>query len=65
MHLIVLDKLIDLIFYFILQLSGLPLKLSVKFQINMALDDMKNMAHVSQFSNIVIPMLWFEIVSEI
>lgn len=44
-------------------MSGLPLKLSVKFQINMAMRDVSNMANVAQFSNIVVPMLWFEIVS--
>lgn len=46
------------------QRSGLPLELKVKFQINMAMRDVSNMAHVEKFSNIVIPMLWFEIVSK-
>lgn len=44
-------------------MSGLPLEISVKFQINMAMRDVSNMAHVERFSNIVIPMVWFEIVS--
>lgn len=43
-------------------MSGLPLKLSVKMQINLAMHDVSNMAHVERFSNIVLPMLWFEIV---
>lgn len=46
-------------------MSGLPLEISVKFQINMAMRDVSNMAHVERFSNIVIPMVWFEIVSSI
>lgn len=46
-----------------MQTSGLPLQLSVRFQINLAMHDVSNMAHVEQFSNIVIPMVWFEIVS--
>lgn len=44
-------------------MSGLPLKVSVRFQINMAMRDVSNMAHVDRFSNITIPMLWFEIVN--
>ncbi|XP_037041969.1 scavenger receptor class B member 1 isoform X2 [Bradysia coprophila] len=48
--------------YFMIQpKSGLPLSLSVKLQINMAMRDISNMAHVERFSNIVVPMLWFEI----
>lgn len=34
---------------------------SVKFQINMAMHDVSNMAHVDHFSHIVVPMMWFEI----
>lgn len=30
----------------------------------MAMRDVGNMAHVEKFSNIIIPMLWFEIVSK-
>lgn len=44
-----------------LQSSGLPLKLSAKFQINMAMSDVRSMAHVEKFSHLTIPMLWFEI----
>ncbi|XP_058820858.1 scavenger receptor class B member 1 isoform X3 [Topomyia yanbarensis] len=43
------------------KLSGLPLALSVKFQINMAIGDIANIAECERFSNIVIPALWFEI----
>lgn len=43
-------------------MSGLPLELSVKFQINMAMRDLSSMANVEQFSNMVVPCLWFEIV---
>lgn len=45
------------------QMSGLPLEISVKFQINMAMRDVSNMAHVDRFSNSVVPLVWFEIVS--
>lgn len=45
------------------QMSGLPLEISVKFQINMAMRDVSSMAHVDRFSNMVVPMVWFEIVS--
>uniref|UniRef100_A0A182TBK9 Uncharacterized protein n=1 Tax=Anopheles maculatus TaxID=74869 RepID=A0A182TBK9_9DIPT len=41
--------------------SGLPLELSVKFQINMVLDDLSGMKHCERFSNLVVPALWFEI----
>lgn len=41
--------------------SGLPLKLSVKMQINMALGDLSNMANVQRFSHMVLPMLWTDI----
>lgn len=47
--------------YFYLQTSGLPLKLSAKFQINLAMSDVRSMAHVEKFSHLTIPMLWFEI----
>lgn len=55
-------KLILLPFLFVLlQTSGLPLRLSAKFQINLAMSDVKTMAHVEKFSHLTIPMLWFEI----
>uniref|UniRef100_A0A182Q5V0 Scavenger receptor class B n=1 Tax=Anopheles farauti TaxID=69004 RepID=A0A182Q5V0_9DIPT len=41
--------------------SGLPLQLSVKFQINMVLEDLSSMAHCEKFSKLVVPALWFEI----
>ncbi|XP_049535280.1 scavenger receptor class B member 1 [Anopheles darlingi] len=41
--------------------SGLPLELSVKFQINMALGDLSSMTNCEKFSNLVVPTLWFEI----
>lgn len=44
-----------------MQKSGLPLKLSAKFQINLAMSDVRSMAHVDKFSHLTIPMLWFEI----
>lgn len=41
------------------------MKLSVKFQINLAMQDVSTIAHVDKrFSNLVIPMLWFEISME-
>lgn len=39
----------------------MPLTLSAKFQINMAMSDVRSMAHVEKFSHLTIPMLWFEI----
>lgn len=48
-------------YFFFIQTSGLPLKLSAKFQINMAMSDVHTMAHVEKFSHLTIPMLWFEI----
>ncbi|XP_022199690.1 scavenger receptor class B member 1 isoform X1 [Nilaparvata lugens] len=41
--------------------SGLPLRLSVKMQINMALGDLSSMAKVERFAHQVIPMLWTDI----
>lgn len=43
--------------------SGLPLKVRVRYQINMALGNVESIANVKQFSNMVLPMLWTEIVS--
>ncbi|XP_062544964.1 scavenger receptor class B member 1 isoform X4 [Armigeres subalbatus] len=48
-------------YFMINSISGLPLQLSVKFQINMAMGDISNMAECERFANIVIPTLWFEI----
>lgn len=44
-------------------MSGLPVNLSVKLQINMAMGNVNNMNNVEQFTNLVVPMLWFDIVS--
>ncbi|XP_050664665.1 scavenger receptor class B member 1-like isoform X2 [Leptidea sinapis] len=41
--------------------SGLPLDVSAKFQINMALDDISNMKNTEKFANIYLPLLWFDI----
>ncbi|XP_075219507.1 scavenger receptor class B member 1-like isoform X2 [Lycorma delicatula] len=41
--------------------SGLPLKLSVKIQINLALGNLQSMTNCGKLSNIVIPMLWSDI----
>ncbi|XP_054280593.1 scavenger receptor class B member 1-like isoform X4 [Macrosteles quadrilineatus] len=41
--------------------SGLPLQLSVKMQINMALGDLSSIANSKLFSHLVLPMLWTDI----
>ncbi|KOC60729.1 Scavenger receptor class B member 1 [Habropoda laboriosa] len=41
--------------------SGLPIQLAFRFQINMALQDIKHMARVEKFDNFILPLLWFEI----
>lgn len=53
------------LFELFLQESGTPLKVTVRMQINMALGDLSAMAHTPQFSNMVLPLLWTEIVSNI
>jgi hypothetical protein len=45
------------------QKSGLPLDVSVRFQINMALGDLSGTNRAAKFSNMILPMLWTEIVS--
>lgn len=45
--------------------SGLPLEVAVKFQINMALGDLDAMHGAKSFSNMVLPLLWFEFVSNL
>jgi hypothetical protein len=45
------------------QKSGLPLDVTVRFQINMALGDLSGTARAAKFSNMVLPMLWTEFVS--
>ncbi|KAF5281691.1 hypothetical protein FQA39_LY17712 [Lamprigera yunnana] len=47
--------------YFVIEpKSGLPLEVAARFQINMVLTDLDSMAHVEQFSNMVLPLLWTE-----
>ncbi|GBP57039.1 Scavenger receptor class B member 1 [Eumeta japonica] len=41
--------------------SGLPLDVSAKIQINMALEDLSSITNAGRFSNIYLPMLWFDI----
>lgn len=41
--------------------TGLPLDVSSKFQINMALGDLSNIDHTEKFSNMYLPLLWFDI----
>ncbi|XP_068621730.1 scavenger receptor class B member 1-like [Battus philenor] len=41
--------------------SGLPLDVSAKFQINMALDDISMIKNTERFSNMHLPLLWFDI----
>lgn len=41
--------------------SGLPLEVSSKFQINMALGSISSITNTERFSNMYLPMLWFDI----
>lgn len=41
--------------------SGLPLDISSKFQINMALDDISGIKNADRFANMYLPLLWFDI----
>jgi len=50
-----------MIFFF--QKSGLPLDVTVRFQINMAVGDLSGTTRAAKFSNMVLPMLWTEFVS--
>lgn len=50
--------------YFLIQpQSGLPVDLAFRFQINMALQDISAYPRVEKFKDMVLPLLWFEIVS--
>lgn len=51
-------------YFFIQPKSGLPVDLAFRFQINMALQDIGHMARVEKFSDLTLPLLWFEIVSK-
>ncbi|ENN71632.1 hypothetical protein D910_12528 [Dendroctonus ponderosae] len=48
-------------FFIIEPNSGTPLNLAVRYQINMALGNLQNIANSGRFSNMVLPMLWIEI----
>ncbi|XP_034935416.1 scavenger receptor class B member 1-like isoform X2 [Chelonus insularis] len=48
-------------YFFIQPKSGLPVDIAFRFQINMALQDISRIANVEGFSNVVLPLLWFEI----
>jgi len=50
-------------YFFINPKSGIPLDLASRFQINMALQNIKHMARVEKFADMTLPLLWFEIVS--
>ena len=50
-------------YFFIQPKSGLPVDLAFRFQINMALQDISAIDNVDGFSDLVLPLLWFEIVS--
>ncbi|CAH0712826.1 unnamed protein product, partial [Brenthis ino] len=41
--------------------SGLPLDVSSKFQINMALGDISGIKNTERFANMYLPLLWFDI----
>ncbi|CAH0548626.1 unnamed protein product [Brassicogethes aeneus] len=47
--------------YFVIQPdSGLPLDVAVRYQINMALGDIKTIANSERFDNMILPLLWTE-----
>ncbi|KAK2588439.1 hypothetical protein KPH14_004435 [Odynerus spinipes] len=48
-------------YFYIQPKSGLPVDLAFRFQINMAFQNIEHMARVEKFSNVVLPLLWFEI----
>ncbi|XP_063987990.1 scavenger receptor class B member 1-like isoform X2 [Diachasmimorpha longicaudata] len=48
-------------YFYIQPKSGLPVDLAFRFQINMALQDISSIARVKRFSDMVLPLLWFEI----
>lgn len=52
-------------YFYIQPRSGLPVDIAFRFQINMALQDVSKIDHVDGFSNLVVPLLWFEIVSRL
>ncbi|XP_033223923.1 scavenger receptor class B member 1-like [Belonocnema kinseyi] len=48
-------------YFYIQPKSGSPAELAFRFQINMALQDISSISHVDGFSDIILPLLWFEI----
>ncbi|KAL6257532.1 hypothetical protein P5V15_011106 [Pogonomyrmex californicus] len=48
-------------YFFIQPKSGIPVNIAFRFQINMALQNIEHMARVEKFSELTIPLLWFEI----
>ncbi|KAG7212792.1 hypothetical protein KM043_013051 [Ampulex compressa] len=48
-------------YFYIQPKSGLPADLAFRFQINMALQKIGHMARVEKFSDVTLPLLWFEI----
>ncbi|KAH0550224.1 scavenger receptor class B member 1-like isoform X1 [Cotesia glomerata] len=48
-------------YFYIQPKSGLPVDLAFRFQINMALQDISSISNVEGFSDLVLPLLWFEI----
>lgn len=40
----------------------MPVKVAARYQINMALGNLKNIANAEKFSDMFLPMLWMEIV---
>lgn len=50
-------------YFYIQPRSGSPVDLAFRFQINMALQDISRISQVEKFANVILPLLWFEIVS--
>lgn len=50
-------------YFYIQPKSGIPLAVASRFQINIALQNVGHMANVEKFTDLTIPLLWFEIVS--
>lgn len=48
-------------YFYIQPKSGSPVDLAFRFQINMALQDISAISHVDGFSDLILPLLWFEI----
>ncbi|XP_060533282.1 scavenger receptor class B member 1 isoform X2 [Cylas formicarius] len=47
--------------YFVIQPdSGLPINLAVRYQINMALGNLENIANSEKFTDMILPLLWTE-----